>query len=66
MAERRLDEWIAAVGPLDEGAMAAARSRQAQLTKPPGALGRLEQVSIQIAGITGMLRPPRLTCGSLW
>ncbi|HIC89542.1 MAG TPA: nicotinate-nucleotide--dimethylbenzimidazole phosphoribosyltransferase [Anaerolineae bacterium] len=46
------------VGPLDEIAMAAARSRQAQLTKPQGSLGRLEMISIQVAGITGQLNPP--------
>ena len=39
--------------PLDEAAMALARSRQAQLAKPPGSLGRLEELSIQLAGITG-------------
>ena len=39
--------------PLDEAAMAAARERQAQLAKPPGSLGRLEELSVQLAGITG-------------
>lgn len=39
--------------PLDEDAMAAARKRQAQLAKPPGSLGRLEDLSIQLAGISG-------------
>ena len=41
------------IQPLDEEAMAAARERQAQLAKPPGSLGRLEELSIQLAGITG-------------
>ena len=41
------------IQPLDEEAMAAARERQAQLAKPPGSLGRLEDLSIQLAGITG-------------
>ena len=41
------------IQPLDEAAMAAARERQAQLAKPPGSLGRLEELSIQLAGITG-------------
>ena len=41
------------IQPLDEAAMAAARTRQAQLAKPPGSLGRLEDLSIQLAGITG-------------
>ena len=44
---------IPAVLPLDEAAMATARQRQAQLAKPPGSLGRLEDLSIQLAGITG-------------
>ena len=41
------------IQPLDEEAMAAVRERQAQLAKPPGSLGRLEELSIQLAGITG-------------
>ena len=41
------------IEPLDEAAMTAARERQAQLAKPPGSLGRLEELSIQLAGITG-------------
>ena len=41
------------IPPLDESAMAAARKRQAQLAKPPGSLGRLEDLSVQLAGITG-------------
>jgi nicotinate-nucleotide--dimethylbenzimidazole phosphoribosyltransferase len=53
-----LQQTIAAVGVLDESAMQAARTRQGNLTKPAGALGRLEHLSIQLAGITGQLRPP--------
>ena len=41
------------IQPLDEAAMTAARKRQAQLAKPPGSLGKLEELSIQLAGITG-------------
>ncbi len=48
---------IAAIQPLDEAAMSAARARQDQLTKPQGALGRLETLSIQLAGITRTPRP---------
>lgn len=52
-----LAETIARIGPLDRRAMAAARARQDQLTKPQGSLGRLEELAIQIAGITGAARP---------
>lgn len=39
-------------GP-DEAAIAAARARQAELTKPAGSLGRLEEVAIWLAGWQG-------------
>ena len=48
-----LSEIIRQVTLLDETAMTAARERQAQLAKPPGSLGRLEELSVQLAGITG-------------
>ena len=48
-----VSEVIQAVRPLDEAAMSEAQKRQAQLAKPPGSLGRLEELSIQLAGITG-------------
>lgn len=48
-----LEALIGRIRPLDEGAMAAARTRQQQLTKPPGSLGRLEELSVQLAGIFG-------------
>ncbi len=50
-----LQKAIESVSPLDEAAMAKARKRQAQLAKPPGSLGRLEDLSIQLAGITGQV-----------
>ena len=48
-----LNDYILSVKPLDEAAMAKARKRQAKLAKPPGSLGRLEDLSVQLAGITG-------------
>ncbi|MEW5958192.1 MAG: nicotinate-nucleotide--dimethylbenzimidazole phosphoribosyltransferase [Chloroflexota bacterium] len=52
-----LQKTIASISALDEDAMAQAQARQAQLTKPAGSLGRLEQLSIQVAGITARLNP---------
>ena len=48
-----LQALLASIAPADQEAMAQARQRQAQLAKPPGSLGRLEDLSIQLAGITG-------------
>jgi nicotinate-nucleotide--dimethylbenzimidazole phosphoribosyltransferase len=48
---------ISRIGPLDEPAMAAARDRLDRLTKPPGSLGRLEALAIQLAGITASPLP---------
>ncbi|RVQ48990.1 nicotinate-nucleotide--dimethylbenzimidazole phosphoribosyltransferase [Sinorhizobium meliloti] len=42
-------------GP-DTAALVAARERDGQLTKPPGALGRLEEIAFWLAAWTG--RPP--------
>lgn len=46
---------IRTICPPDASAMDAARKRQAELAKPPGSLGRLEEFSVQLAGITGKL-----------
>lgn len=48
-----LRDWISKITPPDEAAMEEARRRQAELAKPPGSLGRLEDLSVQLAGITG-------------
>jgi nicotinate-nucleotide--dimethylbenzimidazole phosphoribosyltransferase len=55
-----LKSWIEQIKPLHLPSMAAAEERQGRLTKPAGALGRLEALSIQLAGIMGQPRP-RLT-----
>lgn len=49
---------VARIGPLDERAMRLAREHQLRLTKPPGALGVLEAVSVQLAGLAGRCPPP--------
>ena len=53
--EEKLNKLFSAVSPLDDAAMEKARERQAQLAKPPGSLGRLEDLSVQLAGITGQV-----------
>ena len=45
------------IPPLNQTTMQAARERQDQLTKPRGSLGRLEELSIQLAGITANPQP---------
>ena len=52
-----IDRTIKEIVPLDEAAMDAARARQDQLTKPLGSLGRLEELSIRLAGIFGEATP---------
>ncbi|MEV4714489.1 nicotinate-nucleotide--dimethylbenzimidazole phosphoribosyltransferase [Micromonospora sp. NPDC049374] len=53
-----LENTIAAIGPLDEPAMTAARQLQARLTKPAGSLGALEELSVRLAGLAGSCPPP--------
>jgi len=43
--------------PIDTNAQEQARARQRQLTKPPGSLGRLEQLAIDLAGWQGNSLP---------
>lgn len=54
-ARRSIDAAVAAVRPPDAAAADAARARQLQLTKPAGALGRLEDLAVWAAGV---LREP--------
>lgn len=44
---------IPTIPPLDDNAMGQARDKQATLVKPQGALGKLETLSIRLAGMTG-------------
>ncbi|ADV67733.1 nicotinate-nucleotide--dimethylbenzimidazole phosphoribosyltransferase [Deinococcus maricopensis] len=52
-----LHRLIQSIQPADEDAMRAARARQGQLTKPPGALGALEDLSVRLAGAFGTPTP---------
>lgn len=56
--EQLISQTVAAVEPLDAAAMDAARARQSTLTKPPGSLGVLEELSVRLAGIARTCPPP--------
>lgn len=51
-----LDEHIRKIGPLDQTAMSLASIHHTRLAKPPGSMGRLEEIAVQIAGITGKVK----------
>ncbi|MGB9672724.1 MAG: nicotinate-nucleotide--dimethylbenzimidazole phosphoribosyltransferase [Anaerolineales bacterium] len=52
-----LKQLLQSIPALDIKAQDAARTRQTELTKPPGSLGVLEDISIQVAGICGCVTP---------
>lgn len=52
-----LTEFMATLPAPDAAAAADARARDAQLTKPPGALGRLEELAVWYAGWRGEAAP---------
>ena len=52
------DEAVAGLRPVDERAARAAAEHHDRLTKPRGALGRLESLGVQLAAIAGVSPPP--------
>lgn len=60
MDELDLTQWRDLIRPPDEAARVAARLRQDRLAKPAGALGRLEDLSVWLSGVTGACPPPPL------
>ncbi len=56
MIQHLLAATINQVSEPNGTAMEMARSRQQELTKPAGALGVLEELSAQLAGMTGELQ----------
>jgi len=53
--DKKLAEYIAGITDIDHAAADAARKRLDSLAKPPGSLGRLEDIAAQLAGITGQI-----------
>ncbi|HWM60080.1 MAG TPA: nicotinate-nucleotide--dimethylbenzimidazole phosphoribosyltransferase [Pseudonocardia sp.] len=49
---------VARIAPLDAAAADAARRRLDRMTKPPGSLGRVEDVAVALAGIAAACPPP--------
>jgi nicotinate-nucleotide--dimethylbenzimidazole phosphoribosyltransferase len=58
MNESSFDQAARAVTPVDAAAARTAEALHDQLTKPPGSLGRLERVGVQLCAIAGRCPPP--------
>jgi nicotinate-nucleotide--dimethylbenzimidazole phosphoribosyltransferase len=52
-----LNTLLSSITEPDQDARTRAMERQIQLTKPPGSLGRLEDISIWLAGVYGLEKP---------
>lgn len=55
MEQRSYQEIKEGIRPLDQEAMKAAQEHMDQLIKPLGSLGKLEEIAVRLAGITGRL-----------
>lgn len=55
MSEKELYELIGTIEDLDREVMEEARKREESLAKPPGSLGKLEDIAVQLAGISGKI-----------
>ena len=53
MTDNELKNIIEGILPAYPSALAEARQRQSELAKPPKSLGKLEDISVRLAGITG-------------
>ena len=56
--EDRVREVAGEIERADASMMEAARARHLTLTKPPGSLGRLEELGVRLAGMSGVEQPP--------
>lgn len=55
--KEQLDAILEGIKPLDQETMSRTRERINSLIKPPGSLGRLEDLAVQLSGITGEAFP---------
>src|SRR5260370_42532659 len=55
--ESSLNAILERIQPVDPDWIERARARQLQLTKPPGSVGRLEEIATRMAGIQRTLSP---------
>ncbi len=62
MTRQELTAYMESILPADREAMDAARRRQAELAKPPGSLGVLEDMSVRLAGVLRTARPEVRRC----
>ncbi len=50
-----IERTCSLIKPADKDVISEAKKRQAQLAKPPGSLGILEDLSVRVAGMTGKI-----------
>ena len=63
MSIATLKEYLSQIKDLDHDAMTEARTRLDSLAKPPGSLGKLEDIAVRLAGISGKMNyDPRKRC----
>jgi nicotinate-nucleotide--dimethylbenzimidazole phosphoribosyltransferase len=58
MSNSIVDDTVAAIRAVDHRAAGAAAARLGRMTKPPGSLGRVEDVAVALAAIAGACPPP--------
>ncbi len=63
MTDQELKQYCEAITVPDREIMDAARRRQAELAKPPGSLGKLEDYSIRLAASPGRCAPMSRSAG---
>ena len=56
MTEDEFFDFVNSIKPLDLSACEDARKYQASLAMPPGSLGMLQELAVQIAGISGNIK----------